>query len=143
MIIAASRVCSSEIHDDVRWNKTKEGGYDLQPCPPSLTGSHLPYFYMHTLHTYVHSFIYISVRACVRMCMFMCVCVQALHNEIVSRQEFGPSLILVTASQKSSLHLCIRLTNIFMTGKAHLKTISKHCFLRQNELVFLPVLVLY
>jgi len=36
--VAQSRVCDAEMVDGVNWSKTRAGGYDLQPCPPSFTG---------------------------------------------------------------------------------------------------------
>jgi len=36
--VADSLVCGAEVSDGVNWHKTRAGSFDIQSCPPSLTG---------------------------------------------------------------------------------------------------------
>jgi len=38
-VVVESRVCNSDTYDAVKWNKTRAGGFDLQPCPAPRTGT--------------------------------------------------------------------------------------------------------
>ena len=54
-VVANSRVCESETTGGVKWSKTRTGRYDLQPCPPSFTGSQWSSLLTIILHVEVFS----------------------------------------------------------------------------------------